>query len=89
MAGGYIINEATSEKTAVQWVNGVPQDFSVGCQGNSRVSQIMNWNDMFLFQCVMSENGVQLCHNGALYKEIKEEFIPSCWDIVVEQVQVK
>lgn len=52
VAGGYIINQATSEKTAVQWVNGVPQDFSVGCQGNSRVSQIMNWNDMFRINLV-------------------------------------
>lgn len=75
--------------TAVQWVNGQHQDFSYGCTGNSSVTLVRNWNDIFLFQCVQSEKGLQLCDNGRIYKEINVpgEIISSCWDVVVTKIQ--
>ncbi|MDO5320941.1 MAG: hypothetical protein Q4F39_00955 [Bacteroidia bacterium] len=77
------------ETTAVQWVDGHYQDFSYGCIGNSSTTMVKNWNDTFIFQCVQSEGGIQLCHNGSLYKEIKAPagFCATCWDVDVKLVQ--
>lgn len=77
------------KSTAVQWVNGLAEDFSYGCTGDSSVTMVKNWNNMFLFQCVWSESGVQLCANGGLYKEIinlPDGFYVDCWEVVVKQI---
>lgn len=72
--------------SAVQWVNGTPQDFSYECTGNSELSLLRNWNDLFLFQCVEHGGGVQICNNGDLLLAIPFTQAPyvMCWDIVVK-----
>lgn len=98
--GGYLVaagnsitvtgskDDPTITTSAVQWVNFQHQDFSYGCTGSSSVTMVKNWNDVFLFQCVHSQSGLQLCHNGNPLKEVKtaEDFYVTCWDVSVNQV---
>ncbi len=94
VVGGY---KATVKKTpqyltvdtkAVQWINGEGQDFSYDCIGNSEVALLKSWNNMFLFQCVTHEGGIQICNNGSLIEEISFDEKPSvtCWDVRVRAI---
>lgn len=96
VAGGCKVTEKTEmgipkSTVAVQWVNGNPQDFSLGCTGNSDVRLLMNWQDQFFFQCVQAQGQFQICLGGALFGEVKtsELFGVSCWDATIELVPVK
>lgn len=73
---------------AIQWVDGISQDFSLGCTGYSEMRHVSSWNDMFLFQCVEHGGGIQICYDGALLKEIKftEKPCVSSWVVDVKPV---
>ncbi|MCQ2173644.1 MAG: hypothetical protein MJY61_00760 [Bacteroidales bacterium] len=99
--GGYLVLAGHHEKvtlaqdyaeiqtTAVQWVNGYPQDFSYGCTGDSDLRLVMNWNNMFIFQAVEHDGGIQICNNGAALETVNLQYARlSCWDVTVKEKQV-
>lgn len=79
------------DTSAIQWVNGMPSDFSYGCTGSSQVALLKNWNEVFLFQAVEHEGGIQLCNNGALFESVRFDKRPylSCWDVVISESKEK
>ena len=98
LAGGCLLTEsgesgsATSSK-AVQWVvnNGFMQDFSYGCVGKSDLRLMMNYGDMFLFQGVQHDGGLQICNDGMLMADIKTPagFNANCWDVTIERIPLQ
>lgn len=80
--------EIEFRNSAIQWVNGAPQDFSYGCTGNSELRLLRNWNNLFLFQCVDHDGGIQICNNGALLLSIPltQDTDVTSWDIVVKVI---
>ena len=96
VAGGCKVTEKSDmgspkSTVAVQWVNGNPQDFSLGCTGNSDVRLLMNWEDQLFFQCVQARDKFQVCNDGVLLGEVTTpgDFSVSCWDVDIEIVPVQ
>lgn len=83
--GGTIYSSDMTSGKATQWINNSPQDFSAGCEGISVVSRLKNADDLFFFQCVKADNGVQICADGELFGKVStpDSFMVSGWDIEI------
>lgn len=81
--GGDMINTAGNQ-FAVQWVNGIPEDFSYGCKPEYSSVKLLKNTGYSLFEAVESPGMVQICSNGGEVAEIScaNSFQVSAWDVV-------
>lgn len=71
---------------AVQWINGMPEDYSYECNPGRSCVKLLKSNEAGLFEAIQSPGQIQICGGGALMGKINcaLNFEVKAWDIVLK-----